>query len=304
MKAGIIGAGALGSLFAAFFSKSGIDYSIYEIDQITAETVKKGLTLISGDSSETFLPLIDTKPEILCHCDIIFLFVKSYSTGEAAASVQDYLKKDAIIVSLQNGIGNFETIAQYIDEEQILYGITTIGASKDNASAVRFGGTGIIEFGGTSKEAALKLSSMLHLTGLDFTVTETPAKSVWQKAIINGGINPIAAILSITNGEILNNGFSMKLQEMIIREGTAAAQAAGIILDSEDMIKRTIEVCRKTSANRCSMLQDIANKRRTEIDYINGKIIEILKNSGIAAPYNESVYSLVKALELKTPHSL
>jgi 2-dehydropantoate 2-reductase len=304
MKAGIIGAGALGSLFAAFFSKSGIDYSIFEIDKDTAHAVKNGLTLISGDSCETFFPEIDTSPEILCGCDIIFLFVKSYSTGEAAASVRDYLKKDAIIVSLQNGIGNFETIAQYINEERILYGITTIGASKDNASAVRFGGTGIIEFGGSSKEALVRLSSMLHHAGLDIRVTETPAKSVWQKAIINAGVNPIAAILSITNGEILNNEFSMKLQEMIIREGTAAAQAAGIILDAEDMIERTIEVCRKTSSNRCSMLQDIANKRRTEIDYINGKIIDILRNSGIAAPYNESVYSLVKALELKIPASL
>ncbi len=304
MKAGIIGAGALGSLFAAFFSKSGVDYSIYEIDRNTADAVKNGLTLISGDSSETFSPEIDTSPEILCNCDIIFFFVKSYSTGEAAAAVQDYLKSDAIIVSLQNGIGNFETIAEHINEERILYGITTIGASKDNASTVRFGGAGAIEFGGQSKEAIVRLSSMLHLAGIDFTVTETPATSVWQKAIINAGVNPIAAILSITNGEILDNPYSMKLQEMIIREGTAAAQAAGIILDTEDMIQRTVDVCRKTSSNRCSMLQDIANKRKTEIDYINGRIIDILIKSGIAAPYNESVFSLVKALEAKTTSSL
>jgi len=300
MKAGIIGAGALGSLFAAFFSKSGIDYSIYEIDRNTAEAVKKGLTLISGDSSQTFSPEIDTSPEILCHCDIIFLFVKSYSTGEAVSSVRDYLENHAIIVSLQNGIGNFETIAEHINEERILYGITTIGASKENASTVRFGGAGTIEFGGQSKEAIVRLSSMLRYAGLDFSVTETPAKSVWQKAIINAGINPIAAILSITNGEILSSQYSMKLQEMIIREGAAAAQTAGIILNTEDMIKMTIEVCRKTSSNRCSMLQDIANKRKTEIDYINGRIINILQKSGIAAPYNESVYSLVKALEAKS----
>lgn len=299
MKAGIIGAGALGSLFAAFFAKSNIDYSIYEIDDTTADAVKKGLILISGDSSETFFPAIDTSPALLSECDIIFLFVKSYSTKDAAASVRDYLKKDAIILSLQNGIGNYETIAQYLSEDQILYGITTIGASKENPSTVRFGGQGIIEFGGSSKEAIIRLSAMLQNAGLDFSVTDTPANSVWQKALINAGINPIAAILSITNGEILNNPYSMKLQEMIIREGAAAAQAVGIIINAEDMIKRTIDVCRKTSSNRCSMLQDITNKRRTEIDYINGKIIDILSKSGISAPYNESVYSLIKALELK-----
>lgn len=300
MKAGIIGAGALGLLFAGFFSKSGIDYSIYEIDRDTTDAVKNGFTLISGDTAEIFIPEIDTSPEVLSESDIIFLFVKSYSTGDAAESVRDYLKSDAIIVSLQNGIGNFEAAAQFINKERILYGITTLGASKDNPSTVRFGGPGIIEFGGMSNEAIVRLSSMLQPAGLDFSVTDTPDKSVWQKALINAGINPIAAILSITNGEILNSQYSMKLQEMIIREGTAAAEAAGININAEDMIKRTIDVCRKTSSNRCSMLQDITNKRKTEIDYINGKIIEILNNSGIAAPYNESVYSLIKALEAKS----
>ncbi len=304
MKAGIIGAGALGSLFAAFFAKSGIDYSIFEIDKDTADAVKNGLTLISGDSAETFFPEIDTSPAILCDCRIIFLFVKSYSTGDAAAAVRDYLKGDAIIVSLQNGIGNFETAAQYFNEEQILYGITTIGASKDNASTVRFGGAGTIEFGGRSKEALVRLSSMLHLAGLDFTVTGTPAKSVWQKAIINAGVNPIAAILGITNGEIINNPHTLELQRNIILEGAAAAEAAGINLIAEDLIETTINVCKKTALNRCSMLQDITNRRKTEIDYINGRIVEILKNSGIAAPYNESVYSLIKALEAKTTSSL
>ena len=122
---------------------------------------------------------------------------------------------------------------------------------------------------------------------------------MWQKALINAGINPIAALLSITNGELLNNEYALELQKKIIREGAAAAMAEGISIDADEMIKITAEVCRKTAQNRCSMLQDIENRRKTEIDYINGSIVKISEKSGFKAPYNETICSLIKAAEAR-----
>lgn len=297
MKVGIIGAGAMGSLFSSFFSKAGISYSIYEIDKNIVETIKKGLTLIRGRGIEKFYPVIDSNPSILSDADIIFVFVKSYSTKDAVKAIEPFIKKDSVLVSIQNGIGNFETIKEIIDLDRIIYGVTTFGAAKENPSIVRFGGKGIIEFGGKSKESTDKLSSIFNLTRLEFTVTETPEKSVWVKALINAGINPVASLLNITNGEILSNDYSKKLQENILREGVAAAKIAGITIMEDEIIKTTADVCINTSANRCSMLQDITAKRRTEIDFINGKIIEYASKGGIKVPFNESVYSLIKAIE-------
>ena len=299
MKVGIIGAGAMGSLFSTFFSKAEISHSIFEIDKNIVKTIKKGLTLIQGKEIEKFYPVIDSNPSILSDADIIFVFVKSYSTEDAIKSVEPHIKKDSIIVSIQNGIGNFEAIKKFIKLKQIVYGVTTYGAAKENPSTVRFGGAGTIEFGGKSKEAINRLSSILTLAGLNFSVTETPEKSVWQKALINAGINPIASILNITNGEIVNNEFSKKLQENILREGVAAAKIARIKIIEDEIITTTADVCINTSANRCSMLQDIKAQRRTEIDFINGKIIEHAAKEKTKVPFNESVYYLIKAIEGK-----
>lgn len=202
-----------------------------------------------------------------------------------------------MLVSIQNGIGNLEAIQEFIDTDRIVYGVTTHGAAKDNPSTVRFGGNGTIEFGGTSKKSTDKLSSILNLAELEFSVTDKPEISVWQKALINAGINPIASILNITNGEIVKNKYSRKLQKNILREGVAAAKIAGITIIEDEIIKITSDVCIKTSTNRCSMLQDITAKRRTEIDFINGKIIEYAAKGGIKVPFNESIYYLIKAIE-------
>ncbi|HPF05379.1 MAG TPA: 2-dehydropantoate 2-reductase N-terminal domain-containing protein, partial [Spirochaetota bacterium] len=131
MKAGIVGAGALGSLFAHIFQRTGIPFSIYEKDQsIVDEINTSGLSLAENDLTDIIHPSINTKPGILTDADIIILFVKSYSTDNAIKDILSSIKKDSIIVSLQNGLGNFETITKYINEDRIVLGTTTIGATK------------------------------------------------------------------------------------------------------------------------------------------------------------------------------
>ena len=297
MKAGIVGAGALGSLFAYYFSKAEIDYNVYEINEDAVNSIRNGLTIIKDGSEEKIFPSIGSSPEILSDTDINFIFVKSYSTSDAVKKITPHIKDNSLIVSLQNGIGNYETISELINPELIVYGITTHGASKDGHSILRFGGHGAIEFGGKSRESVEKLSSLLHQAHLDFTVTTTPEKAVWNKALINAGINPIASIMNITNGEIIKNSYLKSLQEKILTEGVLTAEYAGVKIDKTEIIKKTMDVCMNTSLNRCSMLQDITNKRRTEIDYINGKIIEYADNAGIKVPFNESLYYIIKAIE-------
>jgi 2-dehydropantoate 2-reductase len=304
MKTGIVGAGALGSLFSYYFSRRGIDYTVYEINKDAVNSMKKGLTIFKEGSEEKIVPIIDSTPEILKDSDIIFIFVKSYSTSDAVKTIMPHIKKNSLIVSLQNGIGNFEAISEFINPELIIYGITTHGASKENHSILHFGGRGTIEFGGRSGESVEKLQTLFNNAELDSTVTSTPEKSVWQKALINAGINPIASIMDITNGEILKNGYLKDLQKKILIEGAAAAECAGVKINNEEIIKKTIDVCRNTSSNRCSMLQDIKNKRKTEIDYINGKIIEYADKAGIKVPFNESLYYIIKAIESSFPDSL
>jgi len=300
MKAGIIGAGALGSLFAHYFHEHLIEFIIYEKNQKIAEEIyNKGLTLIKGETSRIIKPSISSSPEILADADIVFLFVKSYSTAEALKDISGHLNNNSIIVSLQNGLGNIEEIRKLIPAERIVYGSTTFGASKSSPTDVTAGGAGIINIGGAENGHVQRVHHLLNSAGLNSYTVDDPDYFLWHKAVINAGINPIAAIPGISNGEILTNSYSSALQEKIVSEGVKSATANNIKLDYTEMLKTTRDVCEKTSSNICSMLQDLRNGRKTEIDSINGKIIEFAESKGIDMPYNRSLYLLIKSMETK-----
>lgn len=300
MKAGIVGAGALGSLFAHIFQRAGIPFAIYENDISVVEAINSaGLTLIENGVSETIHPIINCKPAILSDADIIILFVKSYSTESAVESIIPSIKNNSVIVSLQNGLGNYETIARHIDEDRIVLGTTTIGATKTGLSTVAMGGKGGITIGSISAEAVEAADQLFSKTGYSLHRIFNPHIAVWKKAIINAGINPIASILDIHNGEILEIKYATRLQEKAVEEAVLSARASGINLDYETMIAEVRDVCTKTSANVCSMLQDIRNKRRTEIDSINGVIMDSASKAEIKTPVTETLYLLIKGMEAK-----
>jgi 2-dehydropantoate 2-reductase len=300
MKAGIIGAGSLGSLFAHYFHEQLIDFVIYEKNrEIVSAVSRDGLTLIKGETSRIIKPSIGSSPEILHDAEIIFLFVKSYSTVNAIEDVSDSISKKSVIVSLQNGLGNIEEIRKFLEPERIVYGATTIGAAKSSLSTVVSGGSGIINIGGAENGNVLRVHHLLNSAGFNSYMVDNPDFYLWHKAIINAGINPIAAILGIPNGEIPENKYASMLQENIIREAAESAAANNVQIDYSEILKITREVCEKTSANICSMLQDIRNGRETEIESINGKIIQYGESKGLNLPYNKSLFLLIKSMEGK-----
>ena len=298
MKAGIVGAGALGLLFAHSFHEHMINFAIYEVNREIVDDIKRnGINLLRDGVSKNIGPAIDSSPEILRDCDVIFLFVKSYSTLGAVSDIKDSISQDSVIVSLQNGLGNVEEIKKFIDTDRIVYGSTTIGAAKSSFSTVVAGGSGIINIGGVDKESTIKVDSLLKKSGFDSRIIDDPDSAIWNKAIINAGINPIAAILNIPNGGILSNIYALTLQENVIREGTDAAIANNIEINFDEILQTTRDVCKKTSENLCSMLQDIRNFRKTEIESINGKIIEYGEKTGLNMSFNKSLYMLIKSME-------
>lgn len=298
MKVGIIGAGAMGSIFSYFFYKAKIDVVIFEKDSKTIISLNKGIDIIKGDKIEEIYVCVDSKLEILKECEFVFVFVKSYDTEEAIIGVQSAIEEDCIIVSLQNGIGNKEIIAKYFSEERIVYGSTSIGAARTEDGSVRLGGMGNIVIGGSSVKAVKSVEEILKMAGLDVNVSDNPEAVIWEKAIINAGINPIGALLDISNGSIIKNEYAKKIQEELVKEAVAIAWSVGLTFDADEMIEQTRSVCEKTAGNICSMLQDKRAHRRTEIDSINGIIIEYGRKNSITTPYNNAVYYLIKAQEI------
>lgn len=300
MKVGIVGAGAMGSIFAYFFSKADTDAVFLEKDKNIINNIRDGLHVVAGEKTENIEIDISDDPMVFVNCGIIIIFVKTYDTEEAIKKLMPAIGKDkskSIIVSLQNGIGNKEIIAKYIPEDRIVYGSTSIGATRVNNNTVRLGGMGDIAIGSKNKEAVGIAESVFKSAGINVVIAGNPDEAIWKKAIINAGINPIGALLGLPNGEIVKNEFSKKLQERIVKEAVDVAGSIGLPFNAFEMTEQTRSVCEKTAKNLCSMLQDVSAGRKTEIDSINGIIIQYGLKNNIHTPYNDAIYCLIKAKE-------
>ncbi len=299
MKTGIIGAGALGSLFAYRFAKTGNPPVICEKDKNTAAALARGLTCEGPDMSPDAIeiPSVGTSPALLQGCDIVFIFVKSHVTAEAIGAVAPFLGPDTTVVTLQNGLGNLDAITGHISKKNIIYGTTTTGATKIDAGTVRFGGAGTITIGGREKMRLQRVRALLEEAGFSVVETETPDRAIWEKAVINAAINPLGALLEVPNGLLEKNPESKKIMTSIIEEAVSAARARGVSLEAGEMIEKTMAVCRNTSSNLCSMLQDMRAKRKTEIESINGTILRWGEEKGLQLPTNQTIVSLIRARE-------
>ncbi len=294
---GIVGAGAMGSLFARRFIHGGFDTFLLERDAESLEIIKEGILFVDNGRRERVPVRAESDPDALRSCSHIFIFVKSYDTEAAIETVAPRLSPSAVLITLQNGLGNRETILRRARPESLIYGTTTMGAARGRTGEIIFGGEGETVIGGGDPAALRELRNILRSSGFAVRITGDPDRALWEKAVINASINPLGALLEVPNGAIADSPHLSALQDTVVQESVNVSQAMGIPLDGKDLSARAVAVCRATAGNRCSMLQDIEAGRRTEIESINGKIAEYGKAAGIAAPCNETLVRLIKAKE-------
>jgi 2-dehydropantoate 2-reductase len=199
------------------------------------------------------------------------------------------------VVSLQNGIGNAETIARYAPGRTIC-AVTSMGADIENSCTTRWTGRGptiLAPFENTPMHCATTVAENLQHCGIDASATTDADELLWSKLIINCAINPVTAAYRITNGELLNHNEAYRTACAIARECAQVARAANIKLSYSDPIEAFTSVCRKTSGNRSSMLRDILNGNRTEIDSINGSVIKRAEQLGLPTPENRRIFDLI-----------
>jgi 2-dehydropantoate 2-reductase len=235
--------------------------------------------------------------------DLIIFTVKAYDTESLAAKIEDAgTFDDCAMLALQNGLGNEEIISERLPGAKVIAGSTSLGAILRRPGCIEH--TGISDtFIGPYSEGTDGLSSMVTETltgcGIDAVFTQNIIQEKWYKAIINACINPITALLQVENGGFLKNPVLMALCRDICREGVDAANAqdCGLDLDYQTAILKTKRVMKMTRHNRSSMLFDVANGKRTEIDFINLAISHMGRKKGVDCPVNESLGNLIKRLE-------
>jgi len=297
----IVGAGAMGSAFAFLIGRTDRRVILLERDARVVSAVAGGLIVHDGECRETIRPEIGSDPAIIRDADPVFIFVKCHSTEAAMDDIAPAIGT-ATMVSLQNGIGNRELIARHVGEDAIVYGSVVLGATMIAPGEVSLRGGGSVVIGGRDARRVEDVRRLLARAGLAVSVTDDPERAVWDKAIVNAAINPLGALLGVPNGVIAADPHAARIQEEVVREAVAVANGMGIGADPDALLASVRDVCRITASNRCSMLQDLDDGRATEIDGINGAIVRIGKELGIATPWNDELACLIRARErLGTP---
>lgn len=304
MRIGIVGAGALGSVVGCLLLEAGIDVVMIERDSDEVRTIRDQGLQVEGVSGERSIkPSIVATPSEAGKVALAVVLVKSYDTGAAAATVRQVLSDDGLVLTLQNGIGNYEILNEMFPG-RVLLGSTTMGAMSLGKGKVRhtgFGDTHLGEADGTIRERTRAVGAVLDkMNGGPVHVVDNAVGCVWSKLIVNAAINAPATLLRVRNGDLPATDAGRELIRDIVQECLAIVRARGVRLVIDDPEERVLAVCRGTAPNINSMFQDILAGRRTEIDFINGAIAREADKAGTAAPVNRALARLIRALE--APH--
>jgi 2-dehydropantoate 2-reductase len=222
------------------------------------------------------------------------VLVKSWQTARAARQLAECLAEDGVALTLQNGLGNYETLSETLGPKRAALGVTTSGANLVAPGLVRAAGEGVIT---VNVHARLKpLADLMRKAG--FVVETVPDASalVWGKLVINAAINPLTALLGVPNGALLERPSARRMLGIVAREAAGVAVARGVPLPYPDPVVAVESIARRTAPNRSSMLQDVSRGAPTEIDAINGEIVRAGEVHSVPTPINRTLWLLVSAL--------
>ncbi|MGI6703571.1 MAG: ketopantoate reductase family protein [Clostridia bacterium] len=300
MKISVIGSGAMGSLYGGYLSQKNEVYLLDVWEEHINTINNKGLIIDENDgSSSIFTPRAFTKAEDIGVVDLAIVFVKSIMTEAAMEANKALIGKDTIVMTLQNGYGNGDDIMKFVPKEQVIIGTTGHGCTIKGPGHIFHAGQGPTHIGamGGGQGNALKVAKILEECGFETDVSDEVFRLVWSKLFVNVGINAVTSLLGDVNSCIVENPYANAAARNLVAEAVVVANADGMRFEIEKEFENVCTVARRTGANHSSMLQDVINRRRTEILKINGAIVKKAKELGVEAPYNTIITDMICALE-------
>jgi len=289
MEICVFGAGSIGSLVGGVLAREHEVYLVGREPHMSA--VEDGGLQISGEISGTVHPRTATAPPE--SADLAVVTVKSFDTQDAGRALQNCTLGG--VLSLQNGMGNESILAESLDCP-VLAGTCTYGARIEAPGTVECTGIGEITVGpadGGESDLADRTGLAFRQAGLETTVSPAMPRKLWEKLAVNAGINATTALARVSNGALLE-GSVREIARKAACEAARVARNQGHSLSGQQVMDRTVDVAEATAANTSSMHQDVRAEKRTEIDAINGYIVERAEKPALV---NETLTALVQAWE-------
>jgi 2-dehydropantoate 2-reductase len=300
MRVVIVGAGAMGSLFCFLLQRAGKEVWLLEKNVGLVDYIKKNGIQIEGISGEHhFFPPITSEKKEIIQADLIIVFVKAFDTYQAILNAKGLVGPESFVLTLQNGIGNVEEIARVVGEEQTIAGTTAHGATVLGLGRIRHAGNGETVIGKLNgeKSSLTKIKKFFDSAGINVQLTQDVTGLLWSKLLVNVGINPLTGITGLRNGELFDYEETRTIMRRALNEAKSVVDKKGIRLIYPDHLQKVETVCKATAQNISSMLQDIHNGKKTEIDFINGAILREGEKFALDLPINQALTHLIHLME-------
>jgi 2-dehydropantoate 2-reductase len=300
MKICVIGCGAVGSLFAAHLARAGeAEVWAYDVWKEHIDAIRSNGLRLSGAADFTARLKATSDAKELPRCDYGIVATKAIHTQSAIAQVAHIFDTHSAVCSVQNGVGNEEIIAQHV--KYVIRGTTFPAGHAIAPGHIGYdikGDTwiGPFEATQTSMKPVEELAGLITRSGMNTIALKDARGAQWTKLIFNAATNPVGALTLLHHGAATRFGPTSRLFNDLIAEGEAVAKKLGIELhgDPRQLVQKGANAPGK---HRASMLQDVLAKRQTEVDFMNGAIVQWGEKAGVPTPLNKALWALIKGLE-------
>ncbi len=298
MRVTVLGSGALGCLFAALLADiAEVTVLAHSAASVEAVRYQGGIRLAEAEGERLVPVRVTQDPAAVPPAPLALVLVKAYGTAWAAGMAARVLAPGGLALTLQNGLGAREVLAETLGPARVWQGVTAQGATLLHPGQVYHAGRGPthLETRPDIATLALEVTRLFRAAGLETRLTPDATGLLWGKLVVNAGINALTGLLRVPNGALAADPAALRVMSVVVAEAVEVAQAKGITLPFDDAMARVVDVCRATAANRSSMLQDVLNGRPTEVEYINGAIAAAARAAGLGAPANQMLVDLIQA---------
>jgi len=306
MKVGVIGAGAIGGILAAHLLKAKTNVTLVDIDTKTCDSIGESGISVSGPVTDRIwgdfcMDQVNISSDLseIQDSDIIFVCVKTTALNRLVSSLKKVWKPGKILVSMQNGIGTEDTLAEVASPDHTLRVVVNFAGNVVSPGTFKINWFNppcyigpICEEGHT---AAQKVAGLLIDSHLTTKVVRDIQRRAYEKTVLNAALSPVCAITGLSMGEAMEENDIRYLVTGILSEAKNVGEKMGWHFDSS--MEDWINYLAKGGKHKPSMAEDIEAGRKTEINYITGKICEYGKKIGVPTPFNDAMNSIISGKE-------
>lgn len=297
MKIAVMGAGAVGCYFGGMLARAGHDTVLIGRRRHAEAIRRNGLRLDTALFSEQISLSAETSADAVRDADIVLCSVKTSDTAHAAVAMAPFLKPETVVVSLQNGIENPDLLRRPLRHE-IIPAAVYVATEMAGDGHVRHHGGGQLVIGRSANSQ--RLAELFGGSGVPVDVSDNIAGVLWSKLVVNCAYNALSAITGLPYARLVQQDGVERLLREVVDECMAVADQAGIVLHG-DVWESVRRIPIAMPAQTSSTAQDLRLGRKTEIDHLNGFIVRKGGELGVPVPVNQSLLTLVKLLESRSP---